>query len=276
MENPSTEKKATEWANIFDELGSDLKDMHDLEEKRKKDVYFYLWAIGTTLKVLNFLFLIFFAISLFYIFIQKSEKNLDVSFLEPICQVFLWASSNKITGCTWVTYLITDTQQNLSNLKNTQYKQIQDILPDVYSVDNFIYSREVSFLLWKTEDRVRPLKMMAAFDKMKTTFDPNEKSKIKCGDTSIDLDGYFNIECQAFSSDWDTKIIWFDGEKVSANVEGTSISTANSFINYIEKSSKEFTIIDRQRVFNYENVTEGSYTRKTIFTLKLKYNNSNN
>lgn len=275
MEKAIVDKKA-DSSNIFDEFSSDLKDIQEIEDKRKRDVYYYLSLVWGFLKVFNFLLIVFISLSIFYIFIQKSEKNLDISFLSPICSVFIWDAQPTTSECTGVTYLTNEEKGRLTDLKKDQFKKISNVIPDIYAIENFIYSKEVSFLLGKTKDRVKPLQMMVAFDKVKTSFEPIEKTKIKCMDTYIDQNGYFNITCEGYSSDWDKNIIWFNGEKVSSSVEGTSISVANSFINYIEKSSKYFQIVDKQKVFSSEKVAEWIYTRKTTFTLKLKYNNNNN
>ena len=56
-------------------------------------------------------------------------------------------------------------------------------------------------------------------------------------------------------------------------VRGTSISLANSFINYIEKKSDIFEVVNKQKLFSIEKVFGGdtNFTHRTEFNLELKY-----
>jgi hypothetical protein len=54
----------------------------------------------------------------------------------------------------------------------------------------------------------------------------------------------------------------------------TSISIANSFLNYIEKQSTVFSIVNKQKVFRSETILweKTNFTNKTQFNLVLNYN----
>jgi hypothetical protein len=84
------------------------------------------------------------------------------------------------------------------------------------------------------------------------------------------------ITCDAYSQGYEEKwITWFSwdiNEPENAKLSWTSLSVANSFLNFIEKKSTNFTLVDRQKVFSIENVIFAWYTKKTKFNIKLKIN----
>jgi hypothetical protein len=57
----------------------------------------------------------------------------------------------------------------------------------------------VSFLLEKSNNRIKPLKILEEFDKMKNKFEPDLKSKIKCSNLTLNSDYNFEMNCSAFS-----------------------------------------------------------------------------
>jgi hypothetical protein len=91
------------------------------------------------------------------------------------------------------------------------------------------------------------------------------------------------LTCDAYSQSYENNwIVWFswNTEKKDEYVSWTSLSLANSFLNYIEKKKDSgFTIIDKQKLFEVEPVSWDSdiwrttgYTKKTTFNIKLKIN----
>jgi hypothetical protein len=111
---------------------------------------------------------------------------------------------------------------------------------------------------------------------LKYNYDNNLQERIKCEDFSISSEWILTASCEAFSGWYETNIKWFDGTD-NQRVSGTSISIANSFLNYIEKQSEDFTLLNRQKTFKSEWVfAEYSYiTKKTSFDLSLQYNSDN-
>jgi hypothetical protein len=66
------------------------------------------------------------------------------------------------------------------------YRLNLSLVGDVYSISNFIFSKDISFLLDRTENKVRPLKILEEFDKLKNEFEPINKSRIRCSNIYID------------------------------------------------------------------------------------------
>ena len=85
-----------------------------------------------------------------------------------------------------------------------------------------------------------------------------------------------SMKCQAFAWWYTSEIIWFSGNKNSKqdSLNGTSISIANSFINFLEKNAtKYFLVVERQKIFESQPVIwKDGYTNQTNFDLKLKIN----
>jgi len=68
----------------------------------------------------------------------------------------------------------------LQETKKKQFSEISEIIGSLYTLENFIHSKEVTFLLDKSINRLKPLEIFSEFDKLKNDFDPFEKTKIKC------------------------------------------------------------------------------------------------
>ena len=84
------------------------------------------------------------------------------------------------------------------------------------------------------------------------------------------------MKCEAYTASSISGIIWFSWDKnnESDSLSGTSISLANSFINYLEKNAKKyFLVVNRQKTFDLEDIDGNDwYTKKTSFDLNLKIN----
>lgn len=269
-------------SNIFKELSWDL-DFGDIKQESEKveivkDSIYYMKIWSKGMFYLNIFLAIIVSLLFTYSYIEKSESMLNSSLLNPFCSILLGSDLNsKITwDCSSVYSLYNNYKSLNTNLKSTTAKTISDILPWLYAVENFSLSKDVKFLVEKTDDKLKPLDIMSDFDKLKNSFVAWDKWQIKCSNLEIDKDSNFSMSCSAYSSDWNNSIPSSDpGKKIS----GTSISLASSFINYIEKNSKNFEIIDKPKSFSSE-IYSGVwyYTKKTDFNLKLKYykNNINN
>jgi hypothetical protein len=84
-----------------------------------------------------------------------------------------------------------------------------------------------------------------------------------------------NMSCIAYSAWYESWIRWFDWKNDDDSyVKWTSVSIANSFLNYIDLESKSFTIINRQKIFKVDSIVWDKtwFTYKTPFKLSLKYN----
>ncbi len=278
MEARGSTNESTESVNIFADFTNDKKlseDVNKIEEKKKKTPLYYVGVTTNILKSVNIIFLLVCITFYAYYYAQKSE-NIDLNLLDSVCSVFIWNVSSLDNGCTWVTSFLMKIDNQTETLKKSQYSKISSVIWDVYATENFIYSKEISFLIDKSKTRVKPLELLAEFDRLKNEFEPYEKSKIICSDLVFSAGNNFKIKCEAFSSDWDSKIVWFSWDKSRESVQWTSISVANSFLNYIQENSQVFTLLNRQKVFSTFSINEnGPYTKKTIFYIELGYNTDN-
>lgn len=273
-------KESFDSTNIFDEFSQDqnIKDqLKAVEEKRKKDGYYYLSLTSGFLKLINIVWF-FMLLGLWgYIYIQENNTLYDKPFLDPFCSLLLNSGSYEEESCSSVSaaYTMYTTKQKEQN--TIYYNQIIPLIPDVYSLSNFLFSREVLFLLDKTENRLKPLKVLEEFDTLKNTFEPVNKSKIQCKDILIQNDGRVEITCDAYSSHLDRKIIWVSADTVGLDfVSWTSISIASSFINYLEKKAEAFIVVEKPKTFTSESVLDiWAYTQKTSFTLILQLRSTN-
>lgn len=269
-------------SNIFKELSWDLDfwDVKNEVEKKEllKDSIYYMALARKILFYINWFLLIIFILLYSYVSVQKNEDMLNNSLLNPFCSILLGDNlSSKISwDCSSVYSLYNKYHSdNLSSKKN-YLNEISEILPYLYAIDNFTLSKDVKFILEKTDSKIRPLDILSSFDSLKNSFSSSDKWQLVCLNIDIDKDNNLSISCTAYTSDWSddipSSIPW---KKIS----GTSISLASSFINYIEKNPTEFEIVDKPKSFSREDYTwVWYYTKKTDFNLKLKYykNNINN
>ncbi len=275
-ESSKTPKQSKKKINIFDDFNTDKSleaEVSKVKKKEEKDIFSYLTIFS---KILQVWFLILFFIVLIlwiYLSIQKSKDLNSQSFLDPICQVFSWDIPNPETNCASITYSNAYYKNKLEKLKDIQTKSIVLILPTVYEKKSFENSKEVSFLLDKTKDRLSILEVLSEFDKLKNNYTWFEKRKIICKNFLINsIEKELTVDCSAYSKWYEWSIKWFSGGWKS--IKWTSISVANSFLNFIEKKSEYFSLLERQKIFKVENIidSETAYTKKTNFKLKLKIN----
>lgn len=267
--------------NIFEEFSQDeeLKsEVKSNQKQKEKWIHYYLWLLNTLLKSINIIFVLLFLVAGWYLYIQNNEEFNNISYLDPICSIFIdekyipaWES------CSSAASLAKKYNESNADLSNKYYAMIANAIEDVYYVSNFTFSKEILFLLDKTENRLSPLSILSDFDKLKNEFEPINKWKLVCFNILIEGDGTLSVECDAYSSYWDTNIVWIAWiNDETKKVSWTSISVASSFINYIEKNSKIFTIIDKQKEFTYSDVINyWWYSRKTNFSIKMTLRSNN-
>lgn len=272
----ASSKKDKKKINIFDDFNTDKslqEEVKWLKKKEEKDMFFYISIASKVLQISFFILFFIVLIWWIYVFIQKNEDINSQSFLDPVCGVFSWGVPNPETNCASITYSNTYYKNKLEELKKSQVKEIVSILPAIYEKKSFENSKEVSFLLDKTEDRLKTLEIISEFDKLKNEYTWFEKRKITCENFSIDSSkNTLTANCSAYSKWYEWSIKWFSWEWKL--IKWTSISVANSFLNFIEKKSEYFSLIERQKIFKVENIidSETAYTKKTDFKLKLKIN----
>ncbi len=266
--------------NIFDEFSWDqsLKDeIAEAEKQRSKDMYFYMWKWNAFLYAINIIFFIWMICSFWYIYIQNNEEMFNAWYLDPVCKFLIGDARYEEDHCSSVTASTKSIEDNYNRIWQEYYTKISEMLWDVYYVSSFALSKEVMFLLDKNENRLAPIDILIEFDWLKNSFEPVNKAKINCGNIKMKNDGMIEMKCETFSSRWDRNIIgvsWSTEEKIKA--KWTSISIASSFINYIEKNSKNLLIVEKPKKFSYDEVVDfWWFTRKTTFKLWMALKNSN-
>jgi len=265
--------------NIFDEFveSQDTAASLENEEKEKKQLYDYLKIGNYICMSLNIL--LFFAISIFafYNFYQAKEEKENISVLQPVCKFLLWSTYNTWNECYSVTSMLQDYNDRISSLEEKTGDIMLNLMTEMYAINNFNYSKKITFLLDKTSSRLRPLNILNDFDTIKKEFTSSfERSNVTCSNINITDSQEMTITCEVFSSDWDTSIIDLkDGVRSLLPWGWTSISRASSFINFIDNhSSWLFSVIEKPEEFSSSTtLNEGPYTKVTVINLRLQYIN---
>ena len=264
--------------NIFDEFAWDEKLKAELKEselKQKKSIYNYLGTVNILLRFINFAFFLTFIWAFGYIYIQNSEDMYNTSYLNPFCNILLPIEVDE-ENCSSVTSLIWKVSAKKIEDNEKYYTEILSSVWDAYTISNFVFSKEVMFLLDKSENRIKPLEFLEEFNRLKTKFQPRTKTKLQCANIEMNASWKVIMECTAYSSDWDSDIVWSSWDPDSGDVWGSSISLASSFINFLEKNSAEFEVLDKPKIFKIEDVVwEWANTKKTSFKLTLKSKRAN-
>lgn len=266
-------------SNIFKELSWELDFWNEQASKKDslkqiKDLKYYLKLSSKILLLVNIFIFVIILFSYSYIKIQNDSDLLEVSYLNPICPVLVWLDiSSQVWDCSSVSALSYKYNSMIDSIKSDSSKKIWEIAPLLSSIKNFTLSKDVKFLVDRTQNRLRPSDILEEFDRLKNNFSSSDKWQIKCQNVEISAPDTFSISCSAYSSDWNISIQTWDAWK---KVSWTSISLAANFIDYIEKNSKNLEITDKQKSFTAENFSwNWYYTKKTDFTLNMKYNQNN-
>lgn len=264
-------------SNIFEWFEGNLsldKEVKNIKESEKKDIFYYLSFFWRAFEILFFCLLFVFLLCLLYINIQKNDTVINSTTLDPFCQLILWDLNNKYDYCYSVYALNKEYNKDYNKLINYQVSKILEIVWDVYEVDNFTKSKEVDFLINETKTKVRPLKVIEKFDNLKRGFHI-DKDIIRCNNFLIKSNNILSADCEASSTFYE-RILWFDWTN-NYMVEWTSISIASSFLNYIERKSSDFILINKQKLFTSKSIVWDNwwFNNKTHFKLELQYLNNN-
>lgn len=264
--------------NIFEELSWTL-DFWDTQDEyiwpKKKDKVYYLKLINSNLVLFNVIILIWISLLYWFLVVQDNETLYNKWFLDPFCDVLLSSEmKNTWDYCSSVASLLLDYKKKKSDLEEEIWKKLSLIIRDTYVIENFVNSKEVSFLMDSKNSRLKVLNILSDFDRMKNDFSGLDKWMIYCPKISMISGWELDITCDANSSWWNWWIIWYSEDDSSQKVEWTSISIASSFLNFIERnSSYNFTLVEKPKVFTSDDVIWKWYTKKTTINFKLKYNN---
>ena len=268
-------------SNIFDDFNQDdslIDEIDQIKKERDKDLFYYVDKAWSIMQVLFILSLLGVSITYWYIYIQNKvfiEKK-DNQVLEPFCTLLLDNIHYDWSFCTSISTLKSDYEFKLENTKKDQIADILNILQSLYKIENFTKTKDVVFLKDKTSSKLQILKILEEFDNLKTEFDKVDKEKIQCRSITItEKTKTLSMDCVAYSAWYEKWIRWFNWKNdADSLVKWTSVSIANSFLNYITLESKQFTIINRQKIFKSDSViwVKTGFTNKTSFNLNLKYN----
>lgn len=264
-------------SNIFDEFVDDtnlIEEVDKLKNEKNRDIFFYLSKAGHFFQISFFIILFLLVLLFSYIWIQNNEKLSNSNILDPICFLILWDIDNTDSYCSSVSYLKNKYTSDLKELEDDQSREILSILERLYEIENFTKTKEVIFLADKANNKLKILEILEEFDSLKNDFDKIDKQKIQCDSLIINSDKKtLEMDCISYSAWFEKGLRWFDGT-TDSTVKWTSLSVANSFLNYIEKESDVFNIIDRQKIFSSEVVLgqKTDFTNQTPFKLKLEYN----
>lgn len=263
--------------NIFSDFRDSekiSKEVKRTEEKLSRDMFFYLKYLNSAFFIGNIVLFCLIFIIIGYLFIQNSDAKKEYGIFAPICHIFLWSKDIAPNTCYGVKALNSELKSKLNALEKRQAQAIIPIMSERYAIENFSFSKKMTFIIEKSRSRLKPKELIAHFDELKLKYAPIDKSEVSCRDIQISGNNFMKITCEAYSSDWDSRIIKM--EKWNINYMewgGTSISRASSFIDFLERHpDSRFMVIDRPKFFTIQEVQEeGPYTQKTSFTITLEY-----
>jgi len=266
-------KNNSGW-NIFSELSWELDFWEKIEEfqQEKKWLWDYLKLWSKLIWFFNFF--IFFAILVFwlYVFIQKSDNFDNVTYLDPICYLFIDEDKKINNSCSSLTTLNNNYKTLILDLKNKIWAKLTPIVLDLYNNDNFANTIEVKFLNEKTNNRLDVFKILWDFDEMLTEYLKDlDKWNISCQNISINENLELSMNCSSYSWDWGKNIPWR-----KKTLEGTSVTIAASFLDFIEANPRFwFTLKNKQKTFTlsdfFDPLVKPYATKQTTFSLDLKY-----
>lgn len=279
-----TNKVSTD--NIFAELSWELNFWKEKEViwVQVKDSEYYLKLTGTILFFLNIFLGIVTFIWVAFVKIENNDSLYSRSFLDPVCNFILSESiKNTWESCSSISALLKDYTSKTIDIKKKTVDKLSSIIETAYTIENFSNSKEIVFLMENKSKRLNILNILNDFDNLKNDFSWLDKEMIHCSTITIKDDSILETSCDINSSSWELAneagkgIIWYNGD-TSSFIEGSSISIAASFLNFIEKNSKyNFQLLEKQKDFSSSFITwNGNYIKTTNIKLQLKYNNLKN
>lgn len=284
----NSQNENTQETNIFSELSGELDFWAKKEEvvEIKKDKLYYLKMTWKYMFYSNIWFVVILFMLYLFVSIQNNKDLYNKPFLDPFCFVILSdEEKNTWDYCSSVSSLLQDYELKNKSLTEKISTKLSSMIWDVYAIENFVNSKEVSFLIDNKTNRLLVLNMLNDFDNMKNDFTGFDKWKIDCKNLKISNDYTLDVECNLNSSSWEMSnsawewIVWFSWDRKEWTIDGSSITLAASFLNFIERNpTYNFQLLEKQKDFKSDFVVweETSYVKKTTIKFKLKYNNIKN
>ena len=264
--------------NIFSELSKDIKD-ESIEEIKVKDSAYYIKIIANILWYLNLVLIFVITIIFSYNYIQNSDYKFENELIKNNCSLFLWSKSDSLEECMTITNANKIYNEKIKDLDEKISSKLILVVPKLAKIEKLLFSDNIAFLVRKSETKLKPLEILAEFDRVKNDFiwntDEDNPDEIICKNIKI-TDNILEANCNAYSSDRDEWIKWFSWTN-KGSITGTSITKAISFLNFIDKNSKKLKNIEKQKIFKLQNSSEKDWLfKKTNFKIKLIYNSSSN
>lgn len=263
------------WTNIFEEFSSKEELSKEVEKIQKKaSVYDKLKIVNIGVFTLNILLWVLLIFSVVYLYIQNGSSQKSNILTDNFCSLFIGKDNTEyISSCFSVSSLIAKKQQELTNLKSSQYALVREYIFNLAAIENFLSKKSVVFLLDKSNSRLQPTPILEEFDALKLEFSSSDKVDLQCSNLSIVSGGNLSVSCDLYSSDWDSQVYTFDeGFKGVIYGGGTSVSRAASFIDFLENHpDSHFSVVSRTNTFSSTPVDLPPYTQKTTVDLELQY-----
>lgn len=264
-------------SNIFDEFENNQDLKEEISEiKEKKDNIYYISKLWSVFQSMFWLILFFSIFAYFYISFQENEDQFKNQSFNSVCPLLIFNIPNIYDGCSSIYWLNKDYKIQLNKTKKDIVDNIVSISKDLYENNNFYRSKEILFLLENSENKLQTINILNSFSTLRKEYSPLDLDKIKCDNIKISNNNVFTASCVAYSYPFENNIKWFNWEN-NSRTKWTSISRAVSFLNYIELKYPDFSVIDKQKSFTSEKITNKDtwFTNQTKFNLKLLYSPRN-
>lgn len=266
-------KNDFEEGDIFKEMWVEWLDFANIQNEKVKEGInpFQLWSIISSVLLWIIIFL---AIWLYFNFYVKTTDSSYISSLPWICW-YIWSSIDGYdnTSCKGLPSIIQDIQSKKDVLKNTIAQNLNKILADKIETGFVPATKEVKFILDKTNNRIALTDIFKNFKALLEKANWRmEVWKYKLMDYNYDCTWLkvsekwdFDIKCSIY---WD-QLIWTDwisSRRIAINL----LETINSdWIFILNKNPKSIDIAK----FSSIDWIKSSFSTVTNLDLSLKFNN---
>ncbi len=180
--SPNSENQEINSSNIFDEFDSDdslLSEVEKIKDEQSKDVFFYMSTAGKVFQNLFIIVLLLILCSLGYLYMQKNEEVVNKWFLDPVCNFVVWKvpTPEWNSFCSSLAFTKKYYSDKLTKVKSEYSTDIFWILIRIYENENFLKTKEVSFLVNKSDNKVKLIRNYGKIWFIKTRFPLNREKK---------------------------------------------------------------------------------------------------
>jgi len=274
------QQKSTNSVNIGENILKELSGELDFGKKKaspnkKKNSLFYIQFAVTSFFWIQLLLVIGSFVALGYVYVQKNPQYVNTNFLDPICTLILGpqlSEKNTALGhqfCSSLAGLNESYQSNTTQLKKQLIDEIDNFFTEDYKIENFGASSEITFLTNNKINRLQILNILNDFDRVKNTFSGKNKFNVQCADLRITDKYILQAKCTFVGGVWIPEIIGQKGD-LNERTQGTTISYAMSFLNFIEQHPEyRFKILEYPSTLTIDDSWVGQ--KETDVEFKLQY-----